>query len=213
MGTHQKTYIRYNKVMKALIIVDVQNDFLPGGTLAVPKGDEIIPVINAIQAEYGLVVATQDWHPVDHGSFASNHPGTKPLETIDLNGIPQVLWPNHCVQGTFGAMLSDQLEQKHIAAIFRKGMDSMVDSYSGFYDNARLHAIGLADYLRGKGVTEVSVCGLAADYCVFYTAWDALDLGFAAEILTFATRPIDPQGWEEVQQAFVSLGGSLKVSI
>jgi len=198
--------------MKALIIVDVQNDFLPGGALAVPHGDEIIPHINAIQADYDLVVATQDWHSADHGSFASVHPGTQPLETIELNGIPQVLWPDHCVQGTFGAALNERVDQKHIAAIFRKGMDPMVDSYSGFFDNWRLRSTGMELYLRGKGVTEVAVCGLAADYCVFFTARDALEFGFATEILTFATRPIDEQGWDDVRRAFVALGGSLKES-
>src|SRR5690606_13580688 len=143
---------RYNGGMKALIIVDLQNDFLPGGALAVPHGDEVIPYINAIQADYDLVVATQDWHPADHGSFASVHPGTQFLETIELNGIPQVLWPDHCVQGTHGAALNERLEQKRIAAIFRKGMDPMVDSYSGFFDNWRLYSTGMEMYLKGKGV-------------------------------------------------------------
>jgi nicotinamidase/pyrazinamidase len=198
--------------MKALIIVDVQNDFLPGGALGVPLGDEVIPAINAIQADFDLVVATQDWHPAEHGSFASIHPGTQPLQVIDLNGISQVLWPDHCVQDTHGAALVSELDQQRVAAIFRKGMDPMVDSYSGFYDNWRLHSTGLGDYLKGKGVKGVSVCGLAADYCVFYTARNAIELGFETEILTFATRPIDPQGWGEVRCAFVSLGGSLRES-
>jgi nicotinamidase/pyrazinamidase len=197
--------------MKALIIVDVQNDFLPGGALAVPRGDEIIPVINAMQPDYDLVVATQDWHPADHGSFASNQPSARILETIELNGLAQVVWPDHCVQGTLGAALALELDQQRVAAIFRKGMDPKVDSYSGFFDNARLHSTGLADYLKGKGVTKVAVCGLAADYCVFYTSRDALELGFEVEILTSATRPIDPGGWEEIRQAFVSLGGSLEI--
>lgn len=195
--------------MKTLIIVDVQNDFLPGGSLAVPRGDEIIPVINIIQADYDLVVATQDWHPADHGSFSSNHPGTQAMETIDLFGIQQVLWPDHCVQGTLGASLNLELDQKRVAAIFRKGMDPKVDSYSGFFDNARVHSTGLAYYLKGKGVTRVAVCGLAADYCVYYTARDTLELGFETEILTSATRPIDEENWKEIQREFVSLGGSL----
>lgn len=197
--------------MKALIIVDVQNDFLPGGALAVPQGDQVIARINAVQVDYDLVVATQDWHPAAHGSFASNHPDAQVLETVDLNGLTQVLWPDHCVQGTLGAALALELDQQGVAAIFRKGMDPKVDSYSGFFDNAQLHSTGLADYLKGKGVTKVAVCGLAADYCVFYTARDALELGFEVEILTSATRPIDPQGWEEIRQAFVSLGGSLEI--
>jgi len=198
--------------MKALIIVDVQNDFLPGGALAVPAGHEVIPAINHVQADYDLVVATQDWHPADHGSFASNHPGAQSFETVDLIGIPQVLWPDHCVQGTKGSKINNRLDQKRIAAIFRKGMDAMVDSYSGFFDNWRLHSTGLENYLRGKGIVEVSVCGLAADYCVFFTARDAIDLGFKTEILTFATRPIDAKGWDEARQEFMALGGLLRES-
>lgn len=195
--------------MNALIIVDVQNDFLPGGALAVPHGDEIIPVINSVQADYDLVVATQDWHPASHKSFASNHPGLLPKQTIELNGIPQVLWPDHCVQNSFGAELSEQLDQRLISAIFRKGEDPEVDSYSGFFDNARTHATGLGAYLKEKAVSKVAVCGLAADFCVFFTARDALGLGFKTSILSYATMPIDLAGWDRAGQAFVSLGGFL----
>lgn len=147
----------------ALIIVDLQNDFLPGGALAVTAGDEIIPEINRLTSEYELVVATQDWHPGDHGSFASQHPGAQPFESGELEGLPQVLWPSHCVQGTYGAELTEKLDQNRIEAIFRKGTDPLIDSYSAFFDNARKKATGLDGFLRSRGVGEVHVCGLAAD--------------------------------------------------
>jgi nicotinamidase/pyrazinamidase len=181
--------------MTALIIVDVQRDFLPGGALAVPEGDAIIPVLNRLQARYPVVALTQDWHPPDHLSFASNHPGRRPLEVIDLDGIQQVLWPDHCVWNTPGAALADALDTARAAAIFRKGMDRRVDSYSGFFDNGRRHKTGLAEWLRALGVTEVHVAGLAADYCVAYTAADACELGFRTVIVEDATRPISAEGF------------------
>ena len=137
--------------MKTLIIVDVQNDFMPGGALAVPEADRIVPVINAIQNTFDLIVATQDWHPENHKSFASSHGGKKPFESIMLNGIAQVLWPDHCVQGTPGAQFHDALNTNAISAIFRKGTDIAVDSYSGFYDNHRYKSTGLAGYLHEMG--------------------------------------------------------------
>ncbi|MGS2741353.1 bifunctional nicotinamidase/pyrazinamidase [Sinomicrobium sp. M5D2P17] len=183
--------------MKALLIVDVQNDFLPGGSLAVPGGDEVIPVINALQSHFDLVVATQDWHPEEHLSFASAHPGKKIFEIIDLYGLEQVLWPDHCVQGSSGADFAKALNQKPIAAIFRKGMHYRVDSYSGFYDNGKKYSTGLASYLREMEVKEVYVCGLAADYCVYYTAKDACNAGFRTHYITDATRFIAGESYEK----------------
>lgn len=197
--------------MHALLIVDVQYDFLPGGALAVADGDAVIPAINRIQRNYDLVVATQDWHPADHQSFATTHPGHKPFETIDLQGLEQVLWPKHCVQGTPGAMLSNQLDSHLIEAIFRKGTDPTIDSYSGFFDNGKRKRTGLAGYLRDRRVTAVSVCGLAADYCVYFTAMDALQLGFETRILEDAVRAIDSSAYAEKRATFVQQGGQLMV--
>ena len=160
--------------MKALIIVDVQYDFLPGGSLEVAKGDEIIPIINHIQKDYDLVVATQDWHPKDHLSFASQHGGKLPFEEIELDGLNQILWPDHCIQESYGATLSEELDSTSIEAIFRKGMNPRIDSYSGFYDNGKRKDTGLAGYLKARDVDEIHVCGLAADFCVFFTAMDAI---------------------------------------
>lgn len=192
-----------------LIIVDMQNDFLPGGALAVTGGDEIIDEINRISKDYELVVATQDWHPRNHGSFASQHEGSRPYEMGELSGMPQVMWPDHCVQGTLGAELTRHLNQERVEAIFRKGMNPKIDSYSAFFDNGRLIATGLEGYLKDRGVTEVHIVGLAADYCVWYTALDAISLGFEAVILLDATRAIDPRGFEKIKQEFSGLGGRL----
>ena len=195
---------------KALIIVDMQNDFLPGGALAVAGGDEIIPEINRLSELYDLVVATQDWHPGNHGSFASQHQGAKPYDTGELAGMPQVLWPDHCMQGSFGAQLSGFLNQKHVEAVFRKGMDPEIDSYSAFFDNGRRKATGLEGYLLGRGVTQVHICGLAADFCVWFTAQDAISLGFDAVILQDAVRAINEQNLKELYGEFVKFGGVLQ---
>lgn len=195
--------------MRALLIVDIQNDFLPGGALAVPRGDEVIPVINGIQPDYDLVVATQDWHPQGHRSFASTHPAKQPFEVVDLNGLEQVLWPDHCVQGTSGAALSDRLAVHRIEAIFRKGTDLNIDSYSGFFDNGKRRNTGLAGYLRDRGVTSVAVCGLAADFCVYFTAMDALQLGFETSLLESAIRAIDDEAYERKREDFLRQGGKL----
>lgn len=195
--------------MNALIIVDVQNDFLPGGSLAINDGDAVIPVINALQKNFDLVVATQDWHPADHKSFASSHPGKKVFEEILLNGLSQVLWPDHCVQETNGAAFSPLLNTKKIEAIFRKGMDKKIDSYSGFFDNEKQKATGLGAYLKGRGVTDVYVTGLAGDYCVNFTALDALDLYFNSNIIASATRPIDSENYKMVLEAFKAKGGNV----
>ena len=193
--------------MNALIIVDVQNDFLPGGALAVNEGDTIIPVINKLQNKFDLVVATQDWHPENHKSFASSHEGKKVFEEIDLDGSPQVLWPNHCVQATPGAAFYSALDQKNIEAIFRKGMEKEIDSYSGFFDNGKKKATGMGDYLKGHGVSSIFVCGLAADYCVYFTALDGLELGFQSTIITDATRAINPHDFAHKLEIFKSRGG------
>ena len=193
----------------ALIIVDMQNDFLPGGALAVAGGDIIIPEINRLAIEYDLVVATQDWHPHNHGSFASQHEGARPFEMGQLAGMPQVMWPDHCVQGSFGADLTRELNQERVEAIFRKGMNPEIDSYSAFFDNGKLKATGLEGYLRGRGVTEVHICGLAADYCVWYTAKDAIELGFEAVIMLDAVKAINPEEFEKIKQEFLGLGGKL----
>ncbi|MEQ9301825.1 MAG: bifunctional nicotinamidase/pyrazinamidase [Cyclobacteriaceae bacterium] len=177
--------------MKALIIVDVQNDFLPGGALAVPEGDEVIPYINSIQDQYDLVVATQDWHPANHGSFAANHQGRKPGDEIDLNGLGQILWPVHCVQDSFGAELANALNKALIDKIFTKGEDAKIDSYSGLYDNGKRRSTGLGEYLNERGATDVDVVGLAADYCVKFTALDAHEFGFTTCVLKQGTRAVN----------------------
>lgn len=195
--------------MNALIIVDVQNDFLPGGALAVKNGDAVIPVINELQDDFALVVATQDWHPADHKSFASSHPEKKVFEEIMLDGLPQVLWPDHCVQGTAGAQFSSLLNTKKIEAIFRKGMDKNIDSYSGFFDNGKKKATGMGAYLKGRGVTAIYVTGLAADYCVNFTALDGLELGFKSIIISNATKAIDEKNYKKNMEKFIAKGGSL----
>lgn len=193
----------------ALIITDLQYDFLPAGALAVTGGDEIVLEINRLSKEYDLVVATQDWHPHNHGSFASQHQGSHLFEMGELAGMPQVFWPDHCVQGTPGAELTRELDQERVEAIFRKGMDPEVDSYSAFFDNGHLKATGLEGYLKGRGVSEVHVCGLAADYCVWFTAKDALSRGFETVILLDAVRAIDPVGFEKIKLEFLEMGGRL----
>ncbi|KFF24944.1 bifunctional nicotinamidase/pyrazinamidase [Chryseobacterium vrystaatense] len=195
--------------MKALIIIDVQYDFLPGGALAVNHGDEIVQTINELQPTYDLVVATQDWHPRGHKSFFTSHPGKTAFEEITLNGLNQVLWPEHCIQGTKGAELVPELSTDAVEAIFRKGMDKEIDSYSGFFDNGKKKSTGMADYLKGRGVTEVAVCGVAADYCVYYTANDALDLGFKSSIIERASKPIDQERYARVKADFQSKGGTV----
>jgi nicotinamidase/pyrazinamidase len=179
--------------LNALIVVDLQNDFCPGGALAVPGGDEIIPLVNRLLPRFDRVVATQDWHPREHGSFAANHPGKKPGDVITLAGLPQILWPVHCVESTPGAELHPRLDRSRIEAIFRKGTDPQIDSYSGFFDNGRRHATGLGDYLRRQGVSEVYLCGLATDYCVKCTALDAVSLGLKTHLIPEACRGVNLQ--------------------
>ncbi len=174
-----------------LVIVDVQNDFVPGGALPVPGGDQVVDVINPLQKNFELVVATQDWHPANHVSFASNHPGNKPGDSIMLHGRPEILWPDHCVQNTRGAALVAGLNTRRLARVFQKGTDPEVDSYSGFFDNDRRHATGLADFLKSQGITDVYVCGLATDHCVRATALDSRELGFRTHLLADACRGVN----------------------
>jgi nicotinamidase/pyrazinamidase len=192
--------------MKALVIVDVQNDFMPGGQLEVPQGNMIIPLINRLQNKFDLVLASQDWHPKNHKSFASNHLNKKPFERIILNGLEQILWPDHCVQGTIGAEFHPELETYKIAAIFRKGMDAEIDSYSGFYDNGHKISTGLAGYLKEKGITETYFCGLAADICVYYTIKDSLKEGFSATLVEDASRPLNNADFLTIKKELKDLG-------
>ena len=205
--------------MNALILVDIQNDFLPGGALPVSEGGQIVPIINRIQPQFDLVVATQDWHPANHGSFAANHPGKKPGDLIDLDGLPQILWPVHCVQNTTGAAFAPGLNLKQVAEVFQKGTNSPIDSYSGFFDNGHKMATGLAEYLRGRMVKDVFIAGLATDYCVKFTALDAVRLGLRAHVIEEACRGVElksgdvARAIEEMQDAgveFVKRVESLK---
>lgn len=177
--------------MRVLILVDIQNDFIPGGALAVPQGDAVIEVANRLAPRMDLVVATQDWHPADHGSFAANHPGKKPYEVIDLNGLSQVLWPVHCVQGSKGAEFVAGLDTSRIAKVFPKGTDPGIDSYSGFFDNGHKKATGMGDWLREKGAKELYLVGLATDYCVKFTGLDARKLGFRTWLVEDGCRGVE----------------------
>lgn len=181
--------------MKVLVVVDVQYDFCPGGALGVPQGDEVIPIINALSQTdfFDLIVATQDWHPADHLSFASQHAGKEPGEVIELNGNPQVLWPDHCVQNTKGAQLRTDLDQQKLEKVFQKGQKREVDSYSGFYDNDHQTSSGLGEYLKEQGITQVYLCGIATDYCVKYSALDALSFGFETFLIEDASRGVNLQ--------------------
>jgi nicotinamidase/pyrazinamidase len=201
---------------KALLLIDIQNGFCPGGNLPVADGDQIVPVANALMKDgcYDLVVASQDWHPANHGSFASQHPGAKPFDMGELSGKPQVLWPDHCVQDTSDAEFHPGLDLSAIAHVQKKGENPAVDSYSAFRDNDRAALTGLAGYLRQKGVTELDVMGLATDYCVKFSALDAIDMlpGVKVRFIEDGSRGIDPQGVtaaiEEMRAAGVSIVSS-----
>lgn len=179
--------------MKALLLIDIQNDFMPGGSLAVPGGDEIIPIVNELMPQFGLVVATQDWHPENHGSFAANHPGKSIFEQISLDGLPQTLWPVHCVQNTGGAMFAPGLDTRLIHRVFTKGMNPQIDSYSGLYDNGHRASTGMGEWLKSQAVTELHVAGVATDYCVKFTVLDALGEGFDVSLITTACRGVNLQ--------------------
>ena len=177
--------------MKALILVDIQNDFCPGGALAVPEGDAVVPIANRMLKLFPLVVATQDSHPASHRSFAANHAGRNVYDVIDLEGLPQVLWPVHCVVGSPGYAFHAGLDVTGIHAVFPKGTDASIDSYSGFFDNGHRKATGLGDYLRARGVDEVYVMGLATDYCVKATAIDAVKLGLRTTVIEDGCRGVE----------------------
>jgi nicotinamidase/pyrazinamidase len=193
--------------MKALIIVDLQNDFLPGGALPVPHGDEVIPVANELQRHFELVLATKDWHPPDHGSFAANHRGKKPGDRIILDGIEQILWPVHCVQNTLGAEFAPTFDTSRIAYVFHKGIERNIDSYSTFFDNAHRRHTGLAHYLKERSIKDIYLLGLALDYCVKYSALDARQLGLNTHVILDGCRGIElqagdiDQALEEMKQA------------
>jgi nicotinamidase/pyrazinamidase len=177
-----------------LIVVDPQNGFMPGGGLPVPRGDEVVPVINALAAKFSNVVLTQDWHPAGHASFASSHAGRNPFEVIQMPYGDQVLWPDHCVQGTRDAALHADLHIPHAQLIIRKGFHAGVDSYSAFQEADRSTSTGLAAYLKARGLNEVHVCGLATDFCVAWTALDARSAGFEVTVHEAACRAIDLNG-------------------
>ena len=191
--------------MNALIIVDMQNDFIEGGALAVPGGKGLVPLVNKLQPQFDLVVATQDWHPANHGSFAANHPGEKTYDAIDLDGLAQTLWPIHCVQNTPGADFAPGLDRSRWAAIFQKGTDPTVDSYSGLFDNGKRRATGLGDFLKKRGVDQVYVLGLATDYCVKFTALDSAALGFKTTLIEDASKGVDLHPGD-VQKAIGEMG-------
>ena len=203
--------------MKTLVLVDIQNDFLPGGALAVPHGDDVVPIANRVQPAFELVVATQDWHPPRHGSFASSRPGRKAGEVAELAGLPQVLWPDHCVQGSRGAEFAAALQMNRVEAIFRKGTDPAIDSYSGFFDNGHRKSTGLGDYLKGRGASEVYVLGLATDYCVKFTALDARKLGFRTFLVEDGSRGVElrpgdvARAVQEMQEAGVTVAQSARL--
>jgi nicotinamidase/pyrazinamidase len=177
--------------MKALILVDLQNDFTPGGALPVPGGNEVIPVANRLTPLFELVVATQDWHPANHRSFAANYEGKDPGDVVELNGLAQILWPIHCVQGTHGARFVETLDLARICNIFQKGTDPSIDSYSGFFDNGHRKSTGLGEFLKKQGVQSCFIAGLATDYCVKYTALDAIQAGFETYLVEDGCRGVE----------------------
>ena len=177
--------------MRAIILVDIQNDFCPGGALPVKEGDAVVNVANQVMSQFELVVATQDWHPSDHKSFASQHPGLNVGEQFTLGDLPQIAWPDHCVQGTTGAEFHPKLDIESVHQVFQKGTDTEIDSYSGFFDNGHKRATGMGDFLLDKGVKEVYVLGLATDYCVKFTALDAIDLGLKTNLIVDGCRGVD----------------------
>lgn len=197
--------------MDALILVDLQNDFMPGGPMGVAEGEQTVPIANELMKRFDVVIATQDWHPANHGSFASQHQGKQPFEQGKLGGLDQTLWPDHCVQGSVGSNFQQTLDTTRITKIFKKGTDPGVDSYSGFFDNGRKQDTGLADYLRARGVRRVFVMGLATDYCVKFTALDAADLGFDTVLVRDGCRGVNlndgdsDRAIEEMREAGVSV--------
>ena len=182
--------------MKTLVLVDIQNDFLKGGSLAVPEGEKIIKPINKIIKQYDLVIATKDWHPKNHISFASNHSDKKIGDIINVNGIDQVLWPDHCIQNSYGSDFPEQLDISKLAKVVYKGSNANIDSYSGFFDNGNFRSTGLSDYLKSKNINKIDYVGLATDYCLKYTALDSVSEGFKTRVLVDCIRGIDKKGSE-----------------
>ncbi|MGO6671280.1 bifunctional nicotinamidase/pyrazinamidase [Rhizobium leguminosarum] len=205
--------------MKALLLVDIQNGFCPGGNLPVPDGNKVVPVANRLidSGKYDLIVASQDWHPSGHGSFASAHPGAAPFEMGELSGKPQMMWPDHCIQGTLDAELHPELKSEEIDLIQQKGEDPDIDSYSAFRDNDRDASTGLSDFLEDQGVTDLDVCGLATDYCVKFSALDALEMmpDVRVRFIEDASRGITPEGVaaaiEEMRAHGIAIIDSAKV--
>lgn len=197
--------------MSALIVVDMQRDFMPGGALPVPNADTILPLVNQCIDLFPEVVASKDWHPKDHISFAENHPGKKIGEEIALGEISQILWPKHCVQGTLGAEYVEGLHHRKITAVFYKGTDSDIDSYSAFFDNARKRSTGLASYLESRGIKTLYFVGVALDYCVLYSVLDAVDLGFKVVVISDACKAINlhPQDEQHALEAMACKGVNL----
>lgn len=197
--------------MKALILVDIQYDFIPGGALAVTDGDKVVSVANEWMPKFEHVIATQDWHPAGHQSFASEHAGKSPGDLVDLHGLPQILWPDHCVQGSHGAEFVEELEFPPNLEVFQKGTNPEIDSYSGFWDNGRRANTGLGDYLKKLGITQVWVMGLATDYCVKFTVLDAVSEGFETFVIRDGCRGVnlsagdDQKAFEEMERAGATL--------
>ena len=198
--------------MKTLLIIDVQNDFMPNGSLPVPNGHQIVPIINKIQPKFNLIIGTQDWHPSNHVSFASNHKGKSNFDEIEIHGKPQTLWPDHCVQGTKGAEFHPDLNTESFEAIFRKGTNKNIDSYSAFYDNRHLKSTGLANYLKAKGTTELFLCGLASDICVYFSIYDAFKEGFNCTFIEDASKALDNEGFEKLKTEMVAMGINMVTS-
>ena len=194
--------------MHALLVVDVQNDFMPFGSLPVAAADEVVPVANELMSRFELVVATQDWHPADHLSFALNHDGRAPGDVVELDGIDQVLWPAHCVQNSAGASFHSGLDVAAIDHVVRKGTDRRIDSYSAFFDNRHLKSTGLEDFLRARDVSAVTICGLATDYCVTYTARDGRELGLEVTVVEDGCRAVNlaPSDGDHALEEMRSLG-------
>lgn len=197
----------------ALVVVDIQYDFLPGGSLAVAGGHEIIEPVNALAGRFANVIQTQDWHPAGHISFASSHPGLAPFQTIELPYGVQVLWPDHCVIGTKGAEFSVALDIPHVQAVIRKGYRETIDSYSGFLENDHKTSTGLAGYLRERGLKRLFVCGLATDFCVAWTAEDGIEIGFETIVIEDATRAIDTNGSLEASRTRMDAMGVGRINI
>ncbi|NND98384.1 MAG: bifunctional nicotinamidase/pyrazinamidase [Pirellulaceae bacterium] len=198
--------------MKVLLLIDIQNDFLPGGALAVPDGDAVVPVANRLIQSARHVVATQDWHPKDHGSFASQHAGIDVGDLFELDGLTQVAWPDHCIQGTRGAEFAATLNVDRIDHVVQKGTDRLIDSYSGFFDNGHRQSTGLHDYLQSIGATELLVAGLATDYCVKFTVIDALELGYCVRVMLDGCRGVNLNAGDSDQAiAMISEAGAMLV--